>query len=355
MIKHRSVTKIAENPIKILTDYINSLVNSKEDAGLDIHSLPEEYAELGKGLVSLSTKLEGTENCPQGSDMELIRKQAEDLERSNSLFKTITGMMSEWIVMIDKETGEHLFANHPVQNDLASDIFEDQLYSILMDYAKDTSDDSECYTDEFPLISDYAIQWFSIILYPVKWDGHNAVSAVLTDITEEKDQLKELEDVAYKDPLTGAYNRHFGMELLNDWVSKKISFIICFVDMDKLKYVNDVFGHGEGDAYIKSVADLLNEFSADPYVCRLGGDEFMVLTTGISMEAAEKRSEELRTKFISEYYETEDGNTYQRSISYGIIEAPGKDDEDASELLAAADEKMYAYKKAHKQERRDLA
>lgn len=313
-----------------------------------------EFKTLGDSLIKLSSRLS---NCGtvETNDMELIRKQAEDLERSNSLFKTVTGMMSEWIVMIDKETGEHLFANHPVKNDLASDIFEDQLYSILMDYAMDVSENAECVTDEFPLISDYAIQWFSIILYPVKWDGHNAVSAVLTDITEEKDQIKELEDVAYKDPLTGSYNRHFGMELLEDWVKKRIPFIICFIDMDKLKYVNDVFGHGEGDAYIKSVADLLLEFSSDPYVCRLGGDEFMVLTTGISSTDAENRIEELRTKFIAEHYETEDGNTYQRSISYGIVAASGDPNEDASELLATADEKMYEYKKAHKQERRDLA
>lgn len=287
--------------------------------------------------------------------MKVIRKQAEDLERSNSLFKTVTGMMSEWIVMIDKETGEHLFANHPVENDLASDIFEEQLYSILMDYAKDINEDAECVTDEFPLISDYAIQWFSIILYPVKWDGHNAVSAVLTDVTEEKDQIKELEDVAYKDPLTGAYNRHFGMELLNDWVDKNIPFLICFVDMDRLKYVNDVFGHSEGDAYIKSVSELLTEFSADPYVCRLGGDEFMVLTTGITIEEAEEKIENLRSKFIAEHYETVDGETYNRSISYGIVAASGDSNEEATELLATADEKMYTYKKAHKQERRDMA
>ena len=304
-------------------------------------------------MLKLSSRFR-TEIENETVDMEVIRKQAEDLERSNSLFKTITGMMSEWIVMIDKETGEHLFANHPVKNDLASDIFEDQLYSILMDYAKDVNDNDESVTDEFPLISDYAIQWFSIILYPVKWENHNAVSAVLTDITEEKDQLKELEDVAYKDPLTGAYNRHFGMELLEDWSKKQIPFIICFIDMDKLKYVNDVFGHGEGDAYIKSVADLLTEFSADPYVCRLGGDEFMVLTTGISSAEAETRIEALRDKFISEHYETDEGDTYQRSISYGIVEASGSPDEDPSELLATADEKMYEYKKAHKQERRDM-
>jgi diguanylate cyclase (GGDEF)-like protein len=287
-------------------------------------------------------------------EMEEIQRKTNDLARSNNLFETITGMMTEWIVMIDRETGENLFANHPVGNDLASDLFESQLYAILFDYAKEMSDDDEPLTEEFPLLSDFAMQWFNVILYPVKWYEHNAVAAVLTDVTGEKEQLQELENVAYKDMLTGTYNRHFGMKLLNEWIGQKKHFIISFIDMDRLKYVNDVFGHAEGDKYILNVSELLSDFAPDAHVVRLGGDEFMLLASDYTLEEADRKIEALRDELVSEEYVSEDGKVrYRRSLSYGNVEVREDNEIPSGDLLSTADEKMYEYKKAHKAERRD--
>jgi diguanylate cyclase (GGDEF)-like protein len=300
----------------------------------------------------ISQLKERSEN--HNEELEIIRKKTRDLARSNSLFEVITGNMSEWIVMIDRETGEHLFANHPVKNDLASDIFEAQLYSILFDFAQEIDDNVEYKAEEFPLISDFAIQYFSVMIYPVRWYDHNAAACVLTDISAEKEQIKELENVAYKDMLTGTYNRHFGMKLLNEWIKQHVSFVICFIDMDRLKYVNDVFGHAEGDKYILKVSELLTGFSDDPYVCRLGGDEFMLLAPDMERAQAEKRLESLRDELIKEDYTDDEGVvSYRRSLSYGVVEVPKDNTIPSGDLLSAADEKMYEYKKAHKAERRD--
>ncbi|MDR0851807.1 MAG: diguanylate cyclase [Clostridiales Family XIII bacterium] len=283
-----------------------------------------------------------------------IQKSTKELERSNSLFETITSQMTEWIVMIDKETGEHLFANHPIEKALTNDIFEAQLYAILLDYAKEMEEDANFLEEEFPLISDTEIQWFSVILYSVKWYGHNAVAAVLHDITHEKEQQQELENVAYKDMLTGTYNRHYGMKLLNGWIDQHKACIICFIDMDRLKYVNDVFGHAEGDKYILTVSELLKQFSSDAVVCRLGGDEYMLLAANKTLEEAEAILERLRDNLASDEYTDESGAiTYKRSFSYGVIEVPETNTISSSDLLSQADEKMYEYKKAHKAERRD--
>jgi diguanylate cyclase (GGDEF)-like protein len=256
--------------------------------------------------------------------------------------------------MIDRETGEHLFANHSVINDLASPLFEQQLYEILFEYARDIEDDAEISEEEFPLLSDEAIQWIHLFLYPIRWYEHNAVAAVLSDVTAEKEQRAELENVAYKDMLTGAYNRHYGMKLLNDWISNKKTFIIAFIDMDRLKYVNDVFGHAEGDAYILKVSELLGKFSPGATVCRLGGDEFMLLSQDFTLEKSEAQMESLREELVGEEYISDDGKvTYKRSLSYGIVEVMEDNEISSSDLLSAADEKMYEYKKAHKAERRD--
>jgi diguanylate cyclase (GGDEF)-like protein len=290
----------------------------------------------------------------QLAEIEIIQKKTQDLARSNSLFRAITSNMSEWIVMIDRETGEHLFANHPVKNDLASDIFEAQLYNILFEFSREIGDDVECKEEEFPLISDFAVQYFSVMLYPIRWYEHNAVACVLTDISAEKEQIKELENVAYRDMLTGAYNRHFGMKLLNEWIEQQIHFAICFVDMDRLKYVNDVFGHTEGDQYILSVSELLSCFPGDPYVCRLGGDEFMLLVPGVALADAEAKMEALREELTHKEYVSEKNDAaYRRSISFGVVESPADGSVSSGDLLSAADEKMYEYKKSHKAERRD--
>jgi diguanylate cyclase (GGDEF)-like protein len=287
-------------------------------------------------------------------EMDEIQRKTNDLARSNNLFETITSMMTEWIVMIDRETGEHLFVNHPVKNDLASEFFESQLYEILFDYAKEMGDDDEPVTEEFPLLSDFAMQWFNVILYPVKWYGYNAVAAVLTDVTDEKAQLQELENVAYKDMLTGAYNRHFGMKLLNEWIGQQRHFVISFIDMDRLKYVNDVFGHAEGDKYILKVSELLSRISPDVQVVRLGGDEFMLLLSDYTLEEADRKLEKARDELVTEEYASEDGGIrYKRSLSYGNVEVKEDNETPSGDLLSMADEKMYEYKKAHKAERRD--
>jgi diguanylate cyclase (GGDEF)-like protein len=287
-------------------------------------------------------------------EIEIIQKQRRDLERSNNLFEIITSRMSEWIIMIDRETGNLLFSNHPIKDGLVSDAFESKLYDTLLNYAREINENDAQKTEEFSLTGDSTIQWFSVIFYPLRWYEHNAVAAVLMDITSSKAHIQELEDVAYRDMLTGTYNRHYGMKLLDEWIEQHISFAICFVDMDWLKYVNDVFGHEEGDRYILHVANMLQTFSTDCCVCRLGGDEFMILARGFTGEAAEERLEVLRNNLVAKDYMDEDGRiSYRCSMSYGVVEVMTNNEQPAGDLLSLADEKMYAYKRAYKAERRD--
>jgi diguanylate cyclase (GGDEF)-like protein len=287
------------------------------------------------------------------SEINIIQKQRQDLERSNDFFGIITSRLSEWIIIIDQETGERLFTNHPVKNVLVSDVFESRLYDILLNYASKIKESDAQKTVEFPLTNDTEIQWFSAILHPLRWYEHNAVAALLMDITTNKAHIQELEGVAYQDMLTGTYNRHYGLKLLNGWLEQHIPFVICFIDMDRLKYVNDVFGHIEGDRYILQVAKLLQTFSAE--VCRLGGDEFMVLSPGVTQNVAEARLEALRDILVAKNYTSDDGKiSYRCSMSYGVVEVTADNVLPAVDLLSMADEKMFTYKKAHKAERRDV-
>ncbi|MDR0874629.1 MAG: GGDEF domain-containing protein [Clostridiales Family XIII bacterium] len=310
--------------------------------------------EFSKAFNEMVVLLE-LRKAEAGAEMERANTQAQELARTNSMFEAITSNMEEWIVMVDKESGEHLFANHPAASVLTSDTFEQQLYDILFEYAHGMESDDEPKKEDFMLISDVAIQYFEMMLYPIRWFERDAVACVLSDVTESKEQYSKLEDVAYRDVSTGVFNRLYGMKALEEWVDEQTAFRLIFVDMDMLKYVNDVFGHGEGDVYIKSVADLLQEISPVAIVCRLGGDEFMVLlkerdTEGRDMEQV---LEDLRTKLVESSTKADDGSIrYNRSVSYGIVGVSNENTQSASEILALADDRMYQYKKAHKKERR---
>jgi diguanylate cyclase (GGDEF)-like protein len=170
-----------------------------------------------------------------------------------------------------------------------------------------------------------------------------------TALMEEIEHLHKLKKAADSDTLTQVYNRRYGMEILNEWLTENKSFIVCFVDIDNLKYVNDEFGHTEGDKYILSVADTLRGFSAKAIICRLGGDEFMLLAQDWRKKAAVAKMEALRS-LLANYSDQE--ALYTNSISYGIVEVGAGNTMIASELLSIADEKMYEYKRAHKAQHR---
>ncbi|MCL2876390.1 MAG: diguanylate cyclase [Betaproteobacteria bacterium] len=289
------------------------------------------------------------------SEIETIQKQRRDLEHSSNLFEIITNRLSEWIIVIDRDTGEWLFVNHPTEDFLGDASFEPKLYDVLLERIRQRMENDARKSEEFSLASDEAVQWFSATFHPMHWYGYDAVAAVLTDITASKAEIDKLEGVAYRDALTGVYNRHYGMNLLNDWIKQRIRFVVCFIDMDRLKYVNDVFGHAEGDRYILHVAELLKTFSEGSYLCRLGGDEYMILADSLDQKATEDRLEALRGCLVAESLVAQNGEPFKGSLSYGVVEVMPDNELLASDILSLADEKMYTYKKAHRMERRDMS
>lgn len=282
-------------------------------------------------------------------EIESGKQKTLDLEQNNNLFEAITAQASQWIAVIGKGTGERLFCNYPVRNILAQDEFEPQLYDQLMRQTNAMEDDTLPYIVGVTLSNIDCVQYFSVLVHPLRWRGMSAAAFSLTDISAEKEHIEELEHVAYRDMLTNVFNRHYGMQKLDQWLEEKTHFILCFIDIDNLKYVNDKFGHTEGDKYIMKVVEVLGTFASDALVCRLGGDEFMLLITGWTQEAAESRLESLRNQLVELTNRPE--AFYNHSMSYGVIEVNEHNTTARTDLLSIADEKMYEYKRAHKAQR----
>jgi diguanylate cyclase (GGDEF)-like protein len=269
------------------------------------------------------------------------------LTQSNELFEAITDQIVQWIIVMSKKDKRWLFTNHKSVDILFDPKLEQELRLWLERQAEIM--DSKPQASEVELSDGGKVQYFSVDAHPLYWYEHDSVAFVLTDISDEKEHLHKLENVAYRDTLTKVFNRHYGMNVLNEWIAQNKSFIICFVDIDNLKYVNDKHGHTEGDNYILLVASILRDFSHSAVICRLGGDEFMLLEQNCGKNAAEARMEVLRASLIR--YDDEPDAFYNHSMSYGVVEVSVDNTLSASDLLSMADEKMYAYKRAHKNQR----
>ncbi|MDR0861261.1 MAG: GGDEF domain-containing protein [Oscillospiraceae bacterium] len=273
------------------------------------------------------------------------------LAQSNDLFEVVTKEASQWLVVVERESCDWLFTNYPVRNILAYDYMERQLRDQLRERVNAQDEENAQGNPVLVLEHELGVQHFSIIARPVTWRTRPSVAFMLTDVSEEYAHIHELEDVAFHDPMTRLFNRNYGMRHFEKLLAEKRQFALCFVDIDNLKYVNDKYGHNEGDKYIQVVAAELRTFAPTATVCRLGGDEFMLMAPDMSAAEAENVLEGLREQLTA--HNNDSKTVYFHSMSYGVVDVPTDNERLASELLAAADEKMYLYKREHKMERRN--
>jgi diguanylate cyclase (GGDEF)-like protein len=193
-------------------------------------------------------------------------------------------------------------------------------------------------------------RYFMIKTFFLEWNNSNAKIFAISDVSATKNKIRELEIQAYRDSITQLYNRTFGMLTLDSWLHEKKQFILVFADLDNLKYINDEFGHNEGDIYILNAAKYLRTFSAEAVVCRLGGDEFMLLVSNLGYDGAYATMEKIFNNFQKDEYLID--KTYSYSISFGIVAVEKDNKLPASDILSIADERMYAHKRLRKKERK---
>jgi diguanylate cyclase (GGDEF)-like protein len=161
------------------------------------------------------------------------------------------------------------------------------------------------------------------------------------DITEARERI---ENLAQNDALTGLYNLRMFNEV---WQREHGSaerergvYALLMIDMDKLKDINDAFGHDAGNSAITLVAQCLQRSIRNTdYAARFGGDEFAVLLPGASPEIAEAVVKRVRHNVYKTTLDLR-SRMIRCSVSIGVVNYP-KDARDMRELLSMADRKMY--------------
>jgi diguanylate cyclase len=179
----------------------------------------------------------------------------------------------------------------------------------------------------------------------------SGIALILNDITESKQLEDRLSAMSITDELTGLYNRRGFINLSEQQLKiaerTKKNLLLFFVDLDKMKQINDKLGHQEGDKALIKVANILKEtFRKSDIIGRMGGDEFAVLTIDTTSETGETLMNRLH-KSLDNYSKSE-GRKYKLSLSIGIARYAPETPSTSEELLAQADTLMYEDKKRKK-------
>lgn len=173
-----------------------------------------------------------------------------------------------------------------------------------------------------------------------------------------KQVIAKLQDLYIRDHVTGLYNRRGFYTEINRVIKaacesgEKKHLIIISLDMDGLKYINDTYGHAEGDEALKEIASALISIWSESEICsRFGGDEFTVAS--ICTSDPGKRGNELIDsikKHIDNYNEVS-GKPYKVKGSFGMYHDIITPDLFVDNLIKEADDLMYKEKSCHKETR----
>jgi diguanylate cyclase (GGDEF)-like protein len=178
--------------------------------------------------------------------------------------------------------------------------------------------------------------------------GRN-INELLGDI---ESMNKKLHGMATYDVMTGILNRHTGLEKLEEKFNiikkNKKNFVIVFIDINDLKYVNDKFSHEEGDKLIRNIVKIIEDnLQREDIFLRFGGDEFVLGFNRLDLLEVRKLFNNIEKQFEENNKNNE--KKYKTSISIGMVKCTGE--KTLEECINQADIEMYRDKKRKKRYR----
>lgn len=178
---------------------------------------------------------------------------------------------------------------------------------------------------------------------------HRANAEMAVTQSQLAEANARLQKLVVTDELTGLANRREAMRrLAADWaasVRRDLPLSCIAVDIDRFKTVNDTYGHAAGDAVLRDIARILGKSArAEESVCRIGGEEFLVLCPHTSAQEAFAAAERLRFAVENTFVQVF-GARLPVTISLGVAERTAEMC-DADALLGEADRALYEAKHA---------
>ncbi|WP_339775940.1 sensor domain-containing diguanylate cyclase [uncultured Methylophaga sp.] len=202
--------------------------------------------------------------------------------------------------------------------------------------------------------------WIRDVVHVVRKENGEVDSLIgfMFDISERKKTeqeliklQKELEELSFKDGLTGVANRRmFDSVIETEWLKarqNKQPLSLIIIDIDFFKEYNDFYGHLQGDDCLKQVAETLNNVKARSrdFFGRFGGEEFIMLLPEADENAAWSIAERCRQALFKKQIPHEQSKVSQLlTISLGVSTMIPSQDDEHNELISRADKQLYQAK-----------
>ena len=354
----------------------NYLAAPIKELHTQLSSLTWSMAQLAKGHVVSRLYYQGVLFESFNSLIDKVASVSNQLETSRNNDQSWEWSVNSWryhqilsalnnlhiMVLEVAQDGKIVYANRP-----AKEYFGDIEYlarspknasalpTILEDYLAQVSFEGE--NSSYPKFREIFDEsnncWYKITSDRVHFsDSHMGYLHMIDNISEWKKNESSLKQTASTDPLTGVYNRGFGLQALEDAILEAKTGMPCcavFIDMDGLKIINDLHGHTSGDYAIRTVAETLVSSVRDDkdIVCRFGGDEFIVMFKNCVEASAQRAMNRMRGKLDDLNIQNQMG--FDIEFSYGIIEIDGSREYDLQSVIERMDQIMYKNKAAKKQ------
>ncbi len=179
-------------------------------------------------------------------------------------------------------------------------------------------------------------------------DGSIAgVVVIMHDVSEVRGLAQQMSYQAAHDPLTGLINRREFERRLEQSVhsvrDEDSSHVLCYLDLDRFKAVNDTCGHMAGDNLLRELSAIIKDQVRDSdFVARLGGDEFGMLLMGCPLRKARQIADDV-IRAVREYRFVWQDRIFTVGVSVGLVEI-GRESGTIKEILSAADSACYVAK-----------
>ncbi|WP_280139663.1 PAS domain S-box protein [Oceanobacillus limi] len=286
----------------------------------------------------------------------------EKFTESENIFEIITEHSRDLITMLNSE-GEYIYASPSYKevlgyysDEFLGKKFYHNIYPDDVEHLKKTfylsKEKGEPWKEQFRQkheSDDYI--WSELHGSPVyDEDGQFKQMVVVSrDISTLKNYESKLENFAYHDELTGILNRRYFIEHLEKTLKSNKGlgnrFAIIMIDLDKLKPINDTFGHDVGDAFLQEFTTRVNRVirESDTFA-RLGGDEFAIFIPQIdSIQSVTNVAKRITSVLDTPWMIADESISIRASIGIAISNLKT---ESAHRLMKAADEALYEVKNA---------
>ena len=203
---------------------------------------------------------------------------------------------------------------------------------------------------DYRVLVNNEVHWIRGVASPERGaDGRTIWNGMVVNIDEQKSLEFELERLSITDELTGLYNRRCLLrrldELVDEYDRYDGGFALISMDIDNFKGINDSHGHPMGDRVLKRFASLLDTRTRkSDLVARTGGEEFIVLMPNTDRESAKQVAEILREAMEALTFTSEDGQSFQVTLSAGVVSCP-ENGTTVRDLLLICDRSLYQAKR----------